>query len=178
MEDPNSTLLPYILETLSRKPELCDTFDNICKEIEDQLRVDKNTRYGNIRNALQRALNVGQSLGIITLSHETIRMPFNFRSTSVAKGKARDDVQQVQQPPIGTGNPPVAQNTNERSAAALPKKRSREVENSFFSRRRDPDYMSSPPMRHRQARGRPRSRPRARKTARKPIRRRPYHRRR
>lgn len=102
---------------------LGDTFDNICKDIEDQLRADKNTRYGNIRNALQRALNVGQSLGIITLSNETIRMPFNFRSTSVAKGKARDDVQQVPQPPIGTGNPPVAQNTNERSAAALPKKR-------------------------------------------------------
>lgn len=91
-----------------------DTFDHICKDIEEQLIADNNTRYGNVRVALQRALNVGQSLGILTLTNENIRMPFNFRSSTAKNTKIMpiSGHQEVQQPAIGTGNPVVQNDTD------------------------------------------------------------------
>lgn len=67
-----------------------------------------------MRVALQRALNVGQSLGILTLTNETIRMPFNFRSSTAknTKNLPISGSQQVQQPAIGTGNPADQNNTD------------------------------------------------------------------
>lgn len=104
MSDKNSLLLPHILETLSQKPELCkfnlnyfwvyfcklivffnlnltsgDTYENLCDEIEYVLSSEnlaKNS--GNVKKALQNALDVGQNLGIITLTDDLVRMPFNM----------------------------------------------------------------------------------------------------
>ncbi|XP_054742472.1 uncharacterized protein LOC129247384 isoform X1 [Anastrepha obliqua] len=156
MEDPDSTLLPYILETLSRKPELCDTFEHICKEIEEQLIADNNTSYGNVRKALQRALTVGQSLGIITVTNETIRMPFNFRERSVKNTKNGPTAanQQVQKPAFGTRSP-VAQNTTERNIVAPSKTPvNRKGPNNLKTHEGYPDFMIRPPMRPRNIRGR------------------------
>lgn len=54
--------------------------DNLSLDIEHQLLQEGNKKYGNVRNAVQRALNVGQSLGILTLTNEVIKVPFNFRA--------------------------------------------------------------------------------------------------
>ncbi|XP_039951776.1 uncharacterized protein LOC126765356 [Bactrocera neohumeralis] len=165
MEDPNSTLLPYILETLSRKPELCDTFDHICKDIEEQLIADNNTRYGNVRIAVQRALSVGQSLGILTLTNETIRMPFNFRSSTAKNTKIvpTSGNLQVQQPAIGTGNP-VVQNETEKNSIVASKTPKCNVPNNFDGRRGNPDFGFASPHRSKKLRGRPRGRSCARKS--------------
>ncbi|XP_017467824.1 PREDICTED: uncharacterized protein LOC108360150 [Rhagoletis zephyria] len=162
MEDPNSTLLPYILERLSQKPELCDTFDHICREIEEQLIADNNTRYGNVSSALQRALMIGQSLGIITLTNETIRMPFNFRANAAKKEKnATMANHQVQQ--LGTGNP-IAQITNAKNIIRS-KKPNRKLPNDFDTPPGNPDFTLGPPRRSRKVRGRPRGPSCARQSA-------------
>uniref|UniRef100_A0A0A1WZX3 Epstein-Barr nuclear antigen 6 n=1 Tax=Zeugodacus cucurbitae TaxID=28588 RepID=A0A0A1WZX3_ZEUCU len=141
-----------------------DTFDHICKDIEEQLIADNNTRYGNVRIALQRALNVGQSLGILTLTNETIRMPFNFRSSTAKNTKilANTANQQVQQPAIGTGNP-VVQNDTDKNMV-VPSKTHNRVPNNFDGRRGNPDFGIAPPLRSKKIRGRPRGRSCARKS--------------
>lgn len=103
MGDKNSLLLPHILETLSQKPELCrfnlnyffnfckfidffklnrisgDTYENLCDEIEYIMSSENLTKKsGNVKKALQNALDVGQNLGVITLTDDLIRMPFNM----------------------------------------------------------------------------------------------------
>lgn len=62
MEDAHSELLAHIMETLNLKADLCDTYDNLCDEIEDVLYSEnRDGEYGNVRKAIQKALNVAQS---------------------------------------------------------------------------------------------------------------------
>ncbi|KNC22819.1 hypothetical protein FF38_08016 [Lucilia cuprina] len=85
MDNTNSVLLPHILESLSQKPELCDTYENLCEEIGYVLSSENlKQQYGNVENALESALDVGRNLGIITLTDDLIRMPFNLSKS--AKG--------------------------------------------------------------------------------------------
>lgn len=82
MLNKNTTLLPYILQTLSEKPEFCDTYENLCEEIEDILSKQKRkSNYGNTRAAIENALKVGQNLGILTLTDDLIRVLFNYNKT-------------------------------------------------------------------------------------------------
>ncbi|XP_037816495.1 uncharacterized protein LOC119606905 isoform X2 [Lucilia sericata] len=87
MDNTNSVLLPHILESLSQKPELCDTYENLCEEIGYVLSSHNlKQQYGNVENALESALDVGRNLGIITLTDDLIRVPFNLSKS--AKGAA------------------------------------------------------------------------------------------
>ncbi|XP_065366263.1 uncharacterized protein LOC135959144 [Calliphora vicina] len=73
----HSSLLPHILESLSQKPELCDTLENLCGEINYILSSENlKRRYGNVEKAIENALDVGQNLGVITLTDDLVRMPY------------------------------------------------------------------------------------------------------
>ncbi|XP_065358524.1 uncharacterized protein LOC135952491 [Calliphora vicina] len=71
MDLKNSALLPHILESLSQKPELCDTYENLCEDIKCVLSSENLKQcYGNVQKAIDNALDVGHSLGVITLTDD------------------------------------------------------------------------------------------------------------
>ena len=50
-------------------------------DIERQLQKQgDNSKFGDLHNAVQRSLKVGESLGIISLNNETIKAAFDFRA--------------------------------------------------------------------------------------------------
>ncbi|XP_037816494.1 uncharacterized protein LOC119606905 isoform X1 [Lucilia sericata] len=101
MDNTNSVLLPHILESLSQKPELCDTYENLCEEIGYVLSSHNlKQQYGNVENALESALDVGRNLGIITLTDDLIRVPFNLSKSAkgAAAGKKKSAVKPILSP--------------------------------------------------------------------------------
>ncbi|KAM7352571.1 uncharacterized protein ACRADG_005029 [Cochliomyia hominivorax] len=89
----DSELLPHILETLSKKPELCDTYENLCEEIAYVMSSEnlKEPGTGNVQKALKNALDVGQNLGILTLTDDLIRMTFNMDKDPILKKASPKD---------------------------------------------------------------------------------------
>ena len=57
------------------------SFENLCLDIEEQLQKQgDNSKFGNLDNDVQIALNVAESLDIISLSNKTIKVSFHFRA--------------------------------------------------------------------------------------------------
>ncbi|XP_073829132.1 uncharacterized protein [Musca autumnalis] len=85
MEDTKSLILPCILKALSTRPNLCETVENLALDIKDYIDAynddgEPEISMANVRKYLNEALNVGQRLGVFTVTDDnTIRMPFNFR---------------------------------------------------------------------------------------------------
>ncbi|XP_073829129.1 uncharacterized protein isoform X2 [Musca autumnalis] len=85
MENTKSLILPCILNALSTRPNLCETVENLARDIKDYIDAcnddgEPEISMANVRKYLNEALNVGQRLGVFTVTDDnTIRMPFNFR---------------------------------------------------------------------------------------------------
>ncbi|EDV57578.2 uncharacterized protein LOC6542417 [Drosophila erecta] len=79
MDKNKSSLLPYIMDMLSREPQLCTTLDDLVKNIKDIVLEEHINPFGSLKRAVEFALEVGVNLGIISLTDERVRMPFNFR---------------------------------------------------------------------------------------------------
>ncbi|XP_039479576.1 uncharacterized protein LOC120444112 [Drosophila santomea] len=79
MDKTKSSLLPYIMDMLSREPQLCTTLDDLVKNIKDIVLEEHINPFGSLKRAVEFALEVGVDLGIISLTDERIRVPFNFR---------------------------------------------------------------------------------------------------
>ncbi|KAH8413340.1 hypothetical protein KR009_010058, partial [Drosophila setifemur] len=79
MEQHTSTLLPYILDLLSRYPQLSTSKDDLLDQIQQSVLDEHIAPFGTLERAVEFALEVGSNLGIITVTNEKIRTPFNFR---------------------------------------------------------------------------------------------------
>ncbi|XP_017075127.1 uncharacterized protein LOC108110548 [Drosophila eugracilis] len=76
----NSTLLPYIMGLLSEQPHLCTTREDLIKKINDVVLEEHIAPFGSLERAVDFGLVVGVNLGIISLTNERVRLPFNFRT--------------------------------------------------------------------------------------------------
>ncbi|XP_037710891.1 uncharacterized protein LOC119547923 [Drosophila subpulchrella] len=81
MNKCNSSLIPYILDMLSRQPQLCTTKDELIDSLKDIILEEHIGSFGSLKKAVDFALEVGVYLGVISLTDERVRMPFNFRKT-------------------------------------------------------------------------------------------------
>ncbi|KAH8352262.1 hypothetical protein KR084_003007 [Drosophila pseudotakahashii] len=81
MDKTNSSLLPYVMDMLSRQPELCTSTDDLIDSIKDIVLDEHIGSFGSLEHAVQFALEVGASLGIVSLTGERVRLPFNFRKS-------------------------------------------------------------------------------------------------
>lgn len=61
---------------------LGDTFENLCRDLQDNCTVREKYQRTAIPNLVENAVKIGQGLGIVTLNHDKIRMPFTFYSKS------------------------------------------------------------------------------------------------
>ncbi|XP_017047354.1 uncharacterized protein LOC108092329 [Drosophila ficusphila] len=77
MDMNKSTLLPYVMDLLSRQPQLCTTKEDLIKSIRDIVLEEHIAPFGSLKRAVDAALEVGVNLGILSLTDE--RVPFNFR---------------------------------------------------------------------------------------------------
>ena len=98
--------------------------ETLSLDIQEQLEDEGCSNQGNLRSAVQRALNVGQSLGILSLSNEIVRVPFNFRAEGRTGRPAPDALNLVNgltmsPTPFMAESPPNATD-NLRSNAASP----------------------------------------------------------
>ncbi|TMW54872.1 hypothetical protein DOY81_000105 [Sarcophaga bullata] len=99
MENANSALLPHILESLNRKPECCDTYENLQNEIKIIFSDDK---LGNrLCKALDKAIDVGQSLGVIQITDDLVRIPFSYnRGTACPRAITMVNEPKAEEAPI------------------------------------------------------------------------------
>ncbi|XP_016954704.1 uncharacterized protein LOC108027670 [Drosophila biarmipes] len=81
MDRYKSSLIPYILDMLSRQPQLCTTKEELIDNIKDIILEEHIRPFGSLKKAVEFALEVGVSLGVISLTDERVRMPFNFRKS-------------------------------------------------------------------------------------------------
>ncbi|XP_017099799.1 uncharacterized protein [Drosophila bipectinata] len=72
MDKYTSTLLPYILDLLSRQPELRIPMDDIIKHIQDAVMFEHVRPFGSLRNAVDVAIGVGETTGVLTLIDEEV----------------------------------------------------------------------------------------------------------
>ncbi|XP_016987667.1 uncharacterized protein LOC108050475 [Drosophila rhopaloa] len=79
MDKNNPSLLPYIMDLLSRQPKLFTTKEDLVKSIRDIVLEEHIGPFGSLEGAVEFSLDVGVSLGIISLTDEKVRVPFNFR---------------------------------------------------------------------------------------------------
>lgn len=104
MEVNTTTLLPYILDLLSRQPDLCEysanckcevsfsqfeiqsiqssgcSIDELCIEIKGAVMEEVLAPYGSLVRAVQFAVELGMDLGLLSLTNKRIRIPFRFFS--------------------------------------------------------------------------------------------------
>ncbi|XP_032591586.1 uncharacterized protein LOC6562322 [Drosophila grimshawi] len=95
METTNTSLLPYVLDILSRQNDYCTTIDAICEKMHNMIPENRLIPFGDLRGAVEFAVNLGVNLGLLTLSDKRLRVPFNFRGkhnkkqTQTAERKAK-----------------------------------------------------------------------------------------
>ncbi|TDG45800.1 hypothetical protein AWZ03_007755 [Drosophila navojoa] len=80
MEINTTSLLPYVLDLLSRQPDLCTTVDALCAKIKDVVMDDVISPFGTLKRAVEFSVELGSNLGLLLLSDKRIRMPFNLRT--------------------------------------------------------------------------------------------------
>ncbi|EDW64584.1 uncharacterized protein [Drosophila virilis] len=80
MEINTTSLLPYVLDLLSRQPDLCTSIDALCEQIQDVVMDDIISPFGNLKRAVEFSVELGMNLGLLLLSDKRVRMPFNFRN--------------------------------------------------------------------------------------------------
>ncbi|XP_064539122.1 uncharacterized protein LOC135428923 [Drosophila montana] len=94
MEINTTSLLPYVLDLLSRQPDLCTSIDALCEQIQDVVMDDIISPFGNLKRAVEFSVELGMNLGLLLLSDKRVRMPFNFRTRNDNKpaqaAKAKD----------------------------------------------------------------------------------------
>ncbi|KAH8324157.1 hypothetical protein KR074_000932 [Drosophila pseudoananassae] len=72
MDKYTSTLLPYILDMLSRQPGLRVPMDDIIKHIQDAVMYEHLRPFGSLMNAVDVAIGVGETTGVLTLVNEEV----------------------------------------------------------------------------------------------------------
>ncbi|SPP79546.1 uncharacterized protein LOC117581708 [Drosophila guanche] len=80
--DPAGSLLPHILDLLSRQPTLSADVEDLCKALEPLVTAQHIAPFGTLKKAVKFAMVVGIHLGIIWLSKERQRLPLNLRRTN------------------------------------------------------------------------------------------------
>ncbi|XP_052853917.1 uncharacterized protein LOC128263191 [Drosophila gunungcola] len=79
MDKKKPSLLPYIMDLLSRQPHLFTSKEELIEGIRDVVLEEHITPFGTLQQAVDFSLDVGVSLGILSLTDERVRMPFNYR---------------------------------------------------------------------------------------------------
>ncbi|KAH8246613.1 hypothetical protein KR038_005817, partial [Drosophila bunnanda] len=87
MEFIESTLLPFIMELISRENTLCTTVDELTQAVKDAVLAEHIHPFGTLELAVRFALEVGSNMGILTLNDNVIPIPFNFKAKKVAPTK-------------------------------------------------------------------------------------------
>ncbi|XP_030383314.1 uncharacterized protein LOC115630797 [Scaptodrosophila lebanonensis] len=123
MEKNTSSLLPYILDLLSRQPDLCTTVDNLVDQIKDIVLNEHVSPFGTLKRAVEFALEVGMNLGILSLSDQRVRVPFNFRSKKAKTCMQSNHVKRIP-PEIGKKTIRRLELANKPSQNRVPSKRS------------------------------------------------------
>ncbi|XP_017857132.1 PREDICTED: uncharacterized protein LOC108609869 isoform X1 [Drosophila arizonae] len=85
MEINTTSLLPYVLDLLSRQPDLCTSVDALCEKIQDVVMDDVISPFGTLKRAVEFSVELGTNLGLLLLSDKRIRMPFNLRAKKDGK---------------------------------------------------------------------------------------------
>ncbi|XP_023177634.1 uncharacterized protein LOC111604009 [Drosophila hydei] len=80
MEINTTSLLPYVLDLLSRQPNLCTSVDALCEMIQDVVMDDVISPFGSLKRAVEFSVELGTNLGLLLVSDKRIRMPFNLRA--------------------------------------------------------------------------------------------------
>lgn len=99
MEVNTTTLLPYILDLLSRQPDLCEysancngdvlplqfpiqisgcSIEELCFELKDAIMDEVLAPYGSLLRAVEFAVELGMDLGLLSLTNKRIRIPFKL----------------------------------------------------------------------------------------------------
>ncbi|XP_034667962.1 uncharacterized protein LOC117901361 [Drosophila subobscura] len=80
--DPARSLLPHILDLLSRQPTLSADVEDLCQALKPLVTAQHIAPFGTLKKAVEFAMDVGVKLGIIWLSKERHRLPLNLRRTN------------------------------------------------------------------------------------------------
>ncbi|KAH8326054.1 hypothetical protein KR067_013720 [Drosophila pandora] len=86
MDKYTSTLLPYVLEMLSRQPQLRITTDFIEANIRDSVMNEHVSPFGTLKHAVDFAIEVGHNLGILNITNEEVQIPLSFRRRISSQG--------------------------------------------------------------------------------------------
>ncbi|KAH8385561.1 hypothetical protein KR200_009412, partial [Drosophila serrata] len=87
MEYVQSTLLPFIMELISRENNLCTTVEELTDAVKDAVLEEHIHPFGNLQMAVRFALEVGSNMGIITLNDNLIPIPFNYKAKKTVPTK-------------------------------------------------------------------------------------------
>ncbi|EDW76640.1 uncharacterized protein Dwil_GK15567 [Drosophila willistoni] len=77
---PTTSLLPYVIDLLSRKKSLCTNVNSLCDEIKDAVIQDHIRNFDSLKDAVEFAIGVGMELGILAKSKGGYRLPFTFNT--------------------------------------------------------------------------------------------------
>ncbi|XP_022220844.1 uncharacterized protein LOC111073031 [Drosophila obscura] len=80
--EPVRSLLPHILDLLSRQPTLSADVEDLCTALEPIVVAQHIRPFGTLKKAVEFAMQVGINLGILSLREESRRLPFSFRRTN------------------------------------------------------------------------------------------------
>lgn len=99
MEINTTSLLPYVLDLLSRNPNLSElmiqllqsnrfliyfdlwtgsTTEELCEHMKDVVIEDVISPFGSLERAVEFAIELGMNIGILSLTEEKVLMPFKL----------------------------------------------------------------------------------------------------
>ncbi|KAH8334462.1 uncharacterized protein [Drosophila kikkawai] len=113
MDYIESTLLPFIMELISRQDNMCTTVDELTEAVKDAVLAEHIHPFGTLELAVRFALEVGSNMGILTLNDEVVPEPFNFNAkkptprTRYTAAQGRKAVKRVQAKSRGKPKPKV-----------------------------------------------------------------------
>ncbi|KMY87817.1 uncharacterized protein LOC6730812 [Drosophila simulans] len=79
MDKHEPTLLPFIMDMLSREPQMCSSVDDLVENIKDVMLEEHVRAFGSLKRAVEFALELGVNLGIISLAARKVRIPPTYR---------------------------------------------------------------------------------------------------
>eukprot|EP00099_Drosophila_melanogaster_P007325 NP_001259985.1 uncharacterized protein Dmel_CG17261, isoform B [Drosophila melanogaster] len=92
MDKHKPTLLPYIMDMLSRETQMCSSVDDVVKHIKDVMLEEHVRAFGSLKRAVEFALELGVNMGILSMT-KTVRMPIRYRrSKSKTKVPVRNRI--------------------------------------------------------------------------------------
>ncbi|XP_034473693.1 uncharacterized protein LOC117781084 [Drosophila innubila] len=82
METNTTSLLPYVLDLLSRKPDLSSTTEELCEHMKDVVIEDVISPFGSLQRAVEFAIELGMNIGLLSLTEEKVLMPFKLKPSA------------------------------------------------------------------------------------------------